>query len=378
MRYRITHRTSYRYSSPAYESFNEVRLQPVTEEGQTCLDFGLTIDPPASVIAFRDYYGNAVHDFSVPYLHDELVVEATSDVIVAAGIDEPLSGPGLGEEDRSPHLLTLAADEQFADDQIEFLTPSTYVGLGEVSLDFAQSLLDADPAQTAYAFLLRAGEAVHQRLTYQIGITTVHSTVSEVLAVGSGVCQDFAHVLIALCRQVGLPARYVSGYLGGEGEATASHAWAEAFVPPYGWIGFDATSGGRCTGRHVKIGVGRDYADVSVMRGTYRGGTSAALEVSVRTETLTGARALVSMKGAGGARGRGELIQYQSLGAIKQLQRLRAMSQSLTAMAQSIDQLSKAIEGGLPGIPEPSSEQGAPHQQPQQQQQARARVESPE
>jgi transglutaminase-like putative cysteine protease len=370
VRYRITHRTSYNYSSPAWESFNEVRLQPVTEEGQTCLDFGLTIDPPASVIAFRDYYGNAVHDFSVPYLHDELVVEATSDVIVAAGIDEPLAGPGLDEDDVSPQLLTLAADEQFIDDQIEFLTASTYVGLGEASREFAQALVDEFPGQSAYSYFIRAGVAVHQRLTYQIGITTVHTTVSEVLAVGSGVCQDFAHVLIALCRQVGLPARYVSGYLGGEGEATASHAWAEAFIPPYGWIGFDATSGLRCTGRHVKIGVGRDYADVSVMRGTYRGGTSAKLEVTVRTETLTGGRSLVSMKGAGGARGRGELIQYQSIGAIKQLQRLRAMSQSLTAMADTIEQLSHDIEGGLAGMPGELPEQGAPHQQPQQQQQS--------
>jgi len=105
------------------------------------------------------------------------------------------------------------------------------------------------------------------------------------------------------------------------------------------------------------------------MRGTYRGGTSAELDVSVRTETLAGIRNTVSMKGAGGARARGELIQYQSLGALKQLQRLRAMSQSLTAMAQSIDQLSEVIEGELPGMIGESPEQSAPHQQPQQQQQ---------
>lgn len=369
MRYRITHRTSYRYSAPAYESFNEVRLQPVTDEAQTCLDFGLTIDPPASVIAFRDYYGNAVHDFSVPYLHDQLTVEATSDVIVAAGVDEPLAGPGADALDTSPPLQALASDEQFIDDQIEFLTPSTYIGLGDVSREFAEQLVAEDAGQSAYAFFVRAGEAVHRRLIYQLGTTTVHSTVSEVLAMGRGVCQDFAHVLIALARHAGLPARYVSGYLGGEGEAAASHAWAEAFIPPYGWVGFDATSGKRCTGRHVKIGVGRDYADVSVMRGTYRGGTSAELDVSVHTETLAGGRNTVSMKGAGGARARGELIQYQSLGALKQLQRLRAMSQSLTAMAQSIDQLSEVIEGELPGMIRESPEQGAPHQQPQQQQQ---------
>jgi transglutaminase-like putative cysteine protease len=358
MRYRITHQTSYRYASPAYESFNEVRLQPVTDEAQTCLDFGLTIDPPASVIAFRDYYGNAVHDFSVPYLHDRLTVEATSDVIVHAEPDEPLAGPKTGASDESPLLAILAKDDRFADDNMEFLTQSTYVGLGRSSQRFVDELLDRQERTTAYDYLIRAGEAVHKRLTYQLGTTTVHSTVSEILSVGSGVCQDFAHVLIALCRLAGLPARYVSGYLGDTAEATASHAWAEINVPPYGWIGFDATSGVRCTGRHVKVGFGRDYADVSVMRGTYRGGTSADLDVTVRSEIVTETRGIRTMRGAGGARNRGELIQYQSIGAIKQLQRLQAMSQSFTAFAQTQDR---------PAAPGPDAV--APNQQPQQQQQ---------
>ncbi len=94
--------------------------------------------------------------------------------------------------------------------------------------------------------------------------------------------------LISLCRHAGLPARYVSGYLGNVAEASASHAWAEAFVPPYGWVGIDATLGRLCTGRHVKVGVGRDYADVAVLRGTYHGGGEATLEVSVSSESLDG------------------------------------------------------------------------------------------
>ena len=144
--------------------------------------------------------------------------------------------------------------------------------LADASADLARELVDADPDATALAYFRRAADVVRERLAYRVGATTVNSSVAEVLAGGSGVCQDFAHVVISLCRHAGLPARYVSGYLGNVAEASASHAWAEAFVPPYGWVGIDATLGHPCTGRHVKVGVGRDYADVAVLRGTYHGG----------------------------------------------------------------------------------------------------------
>ncbi|HKG26920.1 MAG TPA: transglutaminase family protein, partial [Thermomicrobiales bacterium] len=251
MRYRITHRTAYRYADPAYESFNEVRLHPVSDAAQVCLDFSLTIDPPAAVTSFRDYYGNSVHHFGVPYLHDHLTIEATSEVITFAPVDRPATVPAADEPDRSPPLMELAADPALADDHAEFLIPSTYVGLEFDSAEFARALLAADPHVSAYEFVRRTGVVVHDRLEYRLGVTTVHSTVAEVLAGGSGVCQDFAHLLIALCRHAGLPARYVSGYLGDVAASAASHAWVEAFVPPYGWVGLDPTVGAPCTGRHV-------------------------------------------------------------------------------------------------------------------------------
>lgn len=367
MRYRITHRTAYTYATPVHESFNEVRLRPASDEHQTCLDFDLAIDPPATVIVFDDYYGNAVHDFSVPYLHDHLSIEATSDVVTFADIDQPLSGPKATEPDRSPAVAGLAGDDAFADDHAEFLFPSTYVACGDMTAELTQVLLARDPSASAYAFLREAATYVRERLAYKVGSTTVHSNVAEVLAGGSGVCQDFSHVLIDLCRHAGLPARYVSGYLGDVAESEASHAWVEAFVPPYGWIGVDPTSGGPCTGRHVKIAVGRDYADVTVVRGTYRGGMFAELDVAVRSEVVGDLRGIA----LGAGRRRGELIQYQTLGAMKQLQRLGAMSQSLGGMTQSM--------GGMRGtnLDLPASMRAAqaddetPRQQPQQQQQPR-------
>jgi transglutaminase-like putative cysteine protease len=364
VRYRIVHRTAYRYASPVHESFNEVRLQPTSGEGQACLDFDLTIDPPATVVTFQDYYGNAVHDFGVAYLHDHLVIEATSEVITFAGAAEPLGGPRDDEPDTSPPLAQLSADHLISDDWAEFLSPSAYVALERASGDLAQAILAEDPETTAYGFLLRACAYIRGHFTYQVGATNVRSTVAELIDGGSGVCQDYAHLLIALCRHVGLPARYVSGYLGGVTQSEASHAWTEAFVPPYGWLGVDPTLGTRCTGRHVQVAVGRDYADVPPLRGTYRGGGEAALEVAVRGETLDEAQ-VVAARRALGERGRGRLIQYQTLGAAAQLQRLGAMTQTLGTMTQTIG----LSMDDFFGMPHQSDEAEVPRQQPQQQQQ---------
>lgn len=362
MRYRISHRTAYTYGDPAYESFNEVRLHPVSDGAQVCLDFSLNIDPPTSVTAFRDYYGNSVHHFGIPYLHDHLTIEAVSEVVTFAGADQPASGPGHDEPDSSPPLAHLVADPVIADDQAEFMTPSSYVGLDSASAEYATSLLATNPTETAYGYYLRAGASVHHRLEYRIGTTTVRSTVADVLAGGSGVCQDFAHLLIALCRHAGLPARYVSGYLGDVSNSGASHAWVEAYIPPYGWVGLDPTAGLPCTGRHVKLAVGRDYADVAVVRGTYRGGSTAELDVVVNGTVLDATPTVTSGHGINNGRRRGELMQFQRIGSLKQFQRLGEMRQSLATMSQTIGRSSFDTPPHLEAA-------DAPRQQPQQQQQ---------
>ena len=137
MRYRICHRTSYDYAKPVFESFNEVRLQPLACATQTLLDFDLVIQPPATVIAFRDYYGNAVHDFGVPYLHERLVIEATSDVVTHASEDEPIGGPAAGEDDLSVALAGLRDDAVLDDEFAEFLGPSSYIVLSDDSAELA-------------------------------------------------------------------------------------------------------------------------------------------------------------------------------------------------------------------------------------------------
>jgi transglutaminase-like putative cysteine protease len=362
MRYRISHQTAYTYGDPAYESFNEVRLHPVSDAAQVCLDFSLNIDPPTSVTAFRDFYGNSVHHFGVPYLHDHLTIEAVSEVVTFAAADQPASGPGNDEPDRSPPLANLVADPVIRDDHAEFLTPSSYVELDSASAEFANTLLAADPSISVYGFFRRTGAVVHDRLEYKIGATTVRSTVADVLAGGSGVCQDFAHLLIALCRHAGLPARYVSGYLGDITDSGASHAWAEAFIPPYGWVGLDPTAGLPCTGRHVKLAVGRDYADVAVVRGTYRGGGLAELDVVVHGAELDATPSVTTGHGIGNGRKRGELMQFQRIGSLKQFQRLGEMRQSMGSMSQTMGRSAFDTPPNLEAA-------DAPRQQPQQQQQ---------
>jgi transglutaminase-like putative cysteine protease len=362
MIYRITHRTSFRYARPVFESFNEVRLQPVQSESQTLLDFDLSIDPPATVIAFRDYYGNAVHDFGVTFLHDELTIEATSEVLTHAGADEPLAGP-RGGADESVELAALAADDAFADELAEFLGPSRYVPLEDASAGIAAELRARAQGVSALRFLETATTTVRERLEYRIGATTVHSSVAEVLEGGSGVCQDFAHLLISLCRHAGLPARYVSGYLGSVGDASASHAWVEAYVPPYGWLGVDATLGEPCTGRHVKLGVGRDYADVAVLRGTYQGGGEATLDVRVTSEEVGPAGAIAELGARADGTGR-RLVAIQNLGALRQFQRGTVMLQTVGGGGHTL-----ALEDLPPPRGQRRGEDEVPSQQPQQQQQ---------
>jgi hypothetical protein len=170
-------------------------------------------------------------------------------------------------------------------------------------------------------------------------------------------------VLISICRHAGLPARYVSGYLGDVPTATASHAWVEAFVPPWGWVGYDATAGTPATGRHVKLAVGRDYADVTVLRGTYQGGGEARLTVAVEAETLGGHGSPAAV-GGGVDRARGQLIQFQDLGAMRQFQRAGGGMQTLGTMSQSFGTYSPS---DMPS--QRLAADGVPSRQPQQQQQ---------
>lgn len=281
MKLHVLHRTRYRYGANVHESFNEARLQPVSTGAQTCQSFVLKVLPASRLSHYLDFYLNVVHLFEVSQPHQELSVEANA--VVTTG-DRPALAP-----DATPAPLGRLAECARLDRCYDFLQSSTYV---EVNADLWRLALDAtagqhDVWQAAQAVMAH----VHREFRYQPAVTHAHTHMREVLANRAGVCQDFAHVMIGLCRALKLPARYVSGYLyNGPADqlrgAQASHAWVEVYVPGHGWCGLDPTNNRPADGHYVKVATGRDYADVSPLKGTYRGTAKRELSVDVLVSRL--------------------------------------------------------------------------------------------
>ncbi len=283
-RVRLLHVTEFEYDGPVYESYNEVHLQPVDDEHQNCVGFRLRTQPVSSPTASRDYFGNWVHRFNVTARHRRLRVEAESVVMTQESVIEPATGDALAAVDAQRAALL--------DAHYDFVVPSHHVPALDEIAPLLRAAEDA-AGGTAAGFVRAAARLIHDRYRYAPGATHVHSSVRDVLATGTGVCQDFTHLLLAVARGRGLPARYVSGYLmpreDGPSESKieqvaggrASHAWAEVMIPGAGWIGLDPTLGTPTSTRHIRVAYGRDYADVPPVRGVYRGQAGQRLSVDV-------------------------------------------------------------------------------------------------
>jgi transglutaminase-like putative cysteine protease len=283
-RYSLFHVTDFTYDGPVSESYNEVRLRPRQDETQTCLSFRLVTDPAARASAHLDLYGNWVHQFNVMPEHRHLRIEAHSVVLVQAPAALPPDGITLTE---------LADYAAALDEFYDFLSPTVYVP----RLPAVRELMDQAERASAGSvsgFVRAAAARVQGQFRYEKGATHVHSSIEDALRTGAGVCQDFAHLLLAILRMRGLPARYVSGYLMPQSTARlgassaeiiggqASHAWTEVYLPGEGWFGIDPTLGQPVDLRHVRVAYGRDYGDVAPVRGIYKGHAGQRLSVDVR------------------------------------------------------------------------------------------------
>jgi transglutaminase-like putative cysteine protease len=281
MKLHILHRTRYSYAGSVRESFNEARLQPITSEGQTCHSFLLKVLPSSQLSHYLDFYFNYVHLFHVAQPHTELTVEANStvttpDTVALAAAATPAPLAAIGE--------CLRLDRCY-----DFLQSSTFV---EITPELWRLALDltagqADAWQAAQAIM----RYIHGEFQYRPAATHVHTHMREVLQARAGVCQDFAHVMLGLCRALKIPARYISGYLyNGPADqlkgAQASHAWVEVYLPGHGWAGLDPTNNRPADSHYVKVAAGRDYADVSPIKGTYRGTAKRQLLVDVLVTRL--------------------------------------------------------------------------------------------
>jgi transglutaminase-like putative cysteine protease len=276
----IRHVTQYHYDHFVRESVMELWMQPQKSPKQRLVRFELDLEPAAQLFSYADTFGNAVYYFDVPQPHDELTIVACSAVETEA--PEPLpEALDMGEWDRMK-------SDFVAGDCFDFLRPHGFVQETDALRAFiAERGLDELRRLDPLTAMGRLTEAIYSAFEYQAGVTEADSPIDLALSAGRGVCQDFAHIMLAICRSWGVPARYVSGYLftdrkhGDRSDPDATHAWVEVFLPSLRWVGFDPTNNTLAGERHVAVAVGRDYRDVPPSRGVYKGGGDSRLGVAV-------------------------------------------------------------------------------------------------
>jgi transglutaminase-like putative cysteine protease len=279
-RYSIRHLTTFDYHAPIAESVMELRMRPATTGVQRCLQFEVSVEPEARVFAFQDSRGNWIHHFSVPQKHQRLTIATQAQV----DLDAPAALP-----QSLPHQAWAEVDREAAGgEDWDFRHESAFTPFSEALIGFAGPLgpaRDADPLSAVRGVM----GAIHREFEYAPKSTRVDSPIDEALAARRGVCQDFSHIMLAMLRRLGLPCRYVSGYIaprdvdriGSRSSPIATHAWVEVKLPDVGWIGLDPTNNSEAGTRHIRVGVGRDYADVPPTRGVFKGRSSSTLSVSV-------------------------------------------------------------------------------------------------
>ncbi len=273
-RLRIVHRTGFTYNLPAQASYNEARMLPAHSGDQFVLSTNLEISPSAIQHSYLDYWGTRVSTFEVLTPHTELSVTATSLVEVRPS-------------EATAHDMTWNELDELADTSVHFVEHLRSTRLTAPHDEVVTMAADARTAgATPHDTALLIARAVYDRIEYQRGVTGVHSTGADAWTAGKGVCQDFAHVAIGALRSLGIPARYVSGYLHpkpqaaiGETVTGESHAWVEWFTGA--WHGYDPTNMIEIGERHVLVARGRDYTDVSPLRGVYAGPSASSIFVRV-------------------------------------------------------------------------------------------------
>ena len=251
-------------------------MQPRSDRQQQCLRFKLKISPETKTFSYESYLGNVIHTFDIPGAHERLAIKAEA-------IVEMLPHPAL--PDALPVSAWDALDSDLMDrDCYDMLLNGRYVNDTALLQAFAAEI-DWRRRDDPLTLLKELNHTIYTRFDYHQHVTTVDSTIDIALAARGGVCQDFAHIMLALLRQIGIPARYVSGYLfhrEDRSDEDASHAWVEAWLPGLGWVGFDPTNDLIAADRHIRVCVANDYERAAPSNGVFRG--SAETELSVRVQ----------------------------------------------------------------------------------------------
>jgi transglutaminase-like putative cysteine protease len=280
IQYRATHTTRYVYGQPVSECLSEAHLTPRSTSRQRLIDFHLQIDPvPAMLDRRRDYFGNEVHAIAISQTHQRFVITAVSTVEMR--LPEAAALPRISWEQTRALLAEHPDEETLA--AYEFTFESPFVTVLPELTDWVQPSFQ--PGRPLVEAVQELSCRVHDEFVYRPKSTTIDMPLAEVFKNRQGVCQDFAHILIGALRPCGLAARYVSGYLRSGAEyqgAEASHAWVSVFVPGYGWLDLDPTNNVIPAQGHVTVAVGRDYGDVTPVKGVALGGAAQTVEVEVK------------------------------------------------------------------------------------------------
>lgn len=274
----------------------EVRLQPRSDGPQHCLTFQLEVSPAANIMQYRDFMGNTVHHFDIAGNHSQVKVTACSTVDVQN--IPPLDSTDAGTWTDLDRITASASsssspngspNESTKEDYWEMLLPSQFAKPSDRLLALVKDLR-CERRDTPLELLTELNQAIYEAFAYVPNSTNVDSPIDDALRSRQGVCQDFAHIMIALVRPLRIPCRYISGYMFHRDETDgkkdrslegASHAWVEAMVPNLGWIAFDPTNNLIGADRHIRVALGRDYADVPPTRGVHKGEAQSALSVAV-------------------------------------------------------------------------------------------------
>jgi len=276
MAYAIKHVTTFRYHPAVGESVMEVRMQPRSDLRQRCMTFSLDVAPHANVMMYRDFFGNAVHHFDIPGRHK--LIEVTAHAIVDSN---PAAWPSVNSGTWEELDARVAESDYW-----EMLLPSQYAKPTDLLLELSAEL-KLERLGSPLELLIGLNQSLYDKFDYAPNSTQVDSPIDDALRARRGVCQDFAHIMIALVRQLKIPCRYVSGYLFHGDQAKdrsphgATHAWVEAYLGEAGWVAFDPTNNLLGCERHIHVAVGRDYADVPPTRGVYKGDAESELSVRV-------------------------------------------------------------------------------------------------
>ncbi len=274
-KFKIRHITKYTYEDTVRDSANQIMLYPIRDNYQEVLKHSVTLSGNSIIHVHQDYFGNEVGTFTQAQPHHELIIDSLLMVNTS-----PREMP---KDDRSHREQWQELENiKYQLHIIDFIKVERFEAQNEVEqLVEAQRSTVSTPLQSAREFC----NYIYQNFKYKKGITTVESTLDEVWKLKSGVCQDFAHVLLVMLRMLKIPARYVSGYIcpnkDGMRGAGATHAWVEAYIPFYGWVGLDPTNNILVNDAHVRLAVGKSFSDCSPVKGTYRGTSNHTLEVAV-------------------------------------------------------------------------------------------------